>query len=114
MVIISPPKRFGSINILSRSEWFVKPLCALRQSFHKIVYIGANCRSHSLRSGQALRQAQDRPFDKLRTGPSTSSGQALRQAQDRPFDKLRVNPSNRPFDRLSINPSEYPESCKEN
>ncbi len=59
------------------------------------------------RAGQALRQAQDRPFDwfdklttgklrtgpstgfdklttgKLRTGPSTGSGQALRQAQDR-------------------------------
>ena len=47
----------------------------------------------STSSGQALRQAQDRPFDKLRTGPSTSSGQALRQAQDRPFDKLRTGPS---------------------
>jgi len=28
----------------------------------------------SASSGQALRQAQDRPFGKLRTGPSTSSG----------------------------------------
>ena len=40
-----------------------------------------------------LRQAQDRPFGKLRTGPSASSGQALRQAQDRPFGKLRTGPS---------------------
>ena len=40
-----------------------------------------------LRSGQALRQAQDRPFDKLRTGPSTSSGQALlfRQKDPKPL-----------------------------
>ena len=35
-------------------------------------------------SGQALRQAQGRPFDRLRAGPSTGSGQALRQAQGRP------------------------------
>jgi len=43
-------------------------------------------------SGQALRQAQDKPFGRLwaspsarlfRTGPSAGSGQALRQAQDR-------------------------------
>ena len=44
----------------------------------------------STSSGQALRQAQDRPFDKLRTGPSTSSGQALRQAQDGPATAKRV------------------------
>ena len=39
--------------------------------------------SHSVRSWgeQALRQVQDRPFGKLRTGPSAGSGQALRQAQ---------------------------------
>ena len=29
-------------------------------------------------------------FGRLRTGPSTGSGQALRQAQDRPFDRLRT------------------------
>jgi len=38
------------------------------------------------------------PFDRLRTSPSTSSGQALRQAQDKPFDSrcsLRTSPSTR-------------------
>jgi hypothetical protein len=35
-------------------------------------------------SGQALRQAQGRPFGRLRAGPSAGSGQALRQAQGRP------------------------------
>jgi len=29
-------------------------------------------------SGQALRQAQDKPFDRLRTSPSTGSGQGWR------------------------------------
>jgi len=29
-------------------------------------------------------------FDKLKAGPSTSSRQALRQAQGRPFDKLKA------------------------
>jgi len=37
-------------------------------------------------SGQALRQAQDRPFGR-------PSGQALRQAQDKPFGRLRTSPS---------------------
>ncbi len=67
-------------------------------------------------SGQALRQAQDRPFGRLRTGPSAGSGQALRQAQDRPFGRLRTGPSagsgqalrqaqDRPFGRLRTGPS---------
>jgi hypothetical protein len=41
----------------------------------------------------SLRQAQGRPFDRLRAGPSTGSGQALRQAQGRLFDRLRAGPS---------------------
>ncbi|KPK95230.1 MAG: hypothetical protein AMJ88_01060 [Anaerolineae bacterium SM23_ 63] len=37
--------------------------------------------SPSTSIGQALRPAQDEPFDKLRTGPSTGLGRALRHAQ---------------------------------
>ena len=47
----------------------------------------------STSSGQGLRQAQARAFDRLRPGPSTGSGQGLRQAQARAFDRLRPGPS---------------------
>ena len=78
-------------------------------------------RRDSGRIGQALRHAQDRPFDTLRTGPSTRSGQALRHAQDRPFDTLRTGPStrsgqalrhaqDRPFDTLRTGSG--PSSCR--
>jgi len=58
-------------------------------------------RSRTGRSGQALRQAQDRPFGKLRTGPSASSGQALRQAQDRPGGPESPETSRRNFNSRS-------------
>ncbi len=56
-----------------------------------------------LAQGRLLRKTQDRPFEKLRTGPSKNSGQALRpawagsgqalrNAQDKPFEMLRTSP----------------------
>jgi len=82
-----------------RVENLSKQYPSLRQPFDKL----RTGPSPSTSSGQALRQAQGRPFDKLRAGPSTSSGQALRQAQGRPFDSsgqaLR-QAQDKPFDKL--------------
>src|SRR4051812_29796026 len=77
MKIPTISENFRSVAIVSMPSRYVARSCDFEDEEH--------------RKSSGLRPAQDRPFDWLRTGPSTGSGQAMRKKSEIGSTKSETN-----------------------